>query len=155
MTNRRAKNLDDKAIDGIVQILDGWRGKLTWDLLIEAIAQRTKCTYTRQALHRHERILEAYQLRKEDLSVPGAGKQRVPESLSVPEVAALMERCERLEGENARLKAEKERLEIQFDVWAYNAYLKGADEDYLNRPLPEVNRELTKLPAKPRKAEKR
>ena len=37
MAKRRARNLDDHAIEHIVCVLDGWSGKLSWDLLIEAI----------------------------------------------------------------------------------------------------------------------
>lgn len=154
MANRRAKNLDDSIIEAIVQILDGWTEKLTWDLFIEAIAQRTRFTYTRQALHRHERILAAFQLRKDYLSDTRTGKQRAPESLTVPEVMALIQRYERLEGENARLKTENERLLLQFEVWAYNAHTRGLDEDFLNRPLPRIDREVTRLDAAPSRRKK-
>lgn len=68
MTKSRSKNLDDEAIELIVGILDGWSGKLTWDLLAEAIAKRTRVRYTRQALDKHCRIKAAFQLTKERLS---------------------------------------------------------------------------------------
>ncbi len=37
MTKRRARNLDDQAIERIIGILDGWSGKLSWDLLVDSI----------------------------------------------------------------------------------------------------------------------
>ena len=48
-SKQRAKNLDDADIEGIVCILDGWDGKLTWEALIEAIELRKRVRYTRQA----------------------------------------------------------------------------------------------------------
>lgn len=141
---KRAENLDAATIEQVVQVLDGWAGKLTWDALVTAVAERTGCTYTRQALHRHERIFKAFQIRKQNLS-RSKPQQRAPESLSTAEVTTLMDRCARLDAENARLKAENERLLLQFDVWAYNAHTRGLDEDFLNRPLPAIDREVTRI----------
>ena len=145
MKPKRAKNIDNKVVEAVVQVLDGWTGKLTWDLLITAIAERMGCTYTRQALHRQSRIFEAFKLRKQLLSRSRPTAERTPESLSVAEVNALMQRCGRLEGENTRLRAENERLLLQFVVWAYNAHTRGLDEDFLNRPLPSIDREVTRI----------
>jgi hypothetical protein len=61
----RARNLDDEDIADIVTILDGWSGPISWELLIEAIEQRKFACYTRQALHRHERIKHAFSMRKQ------------------------------------------------------------------------------------------
>lgn len=143
MAKRRARNLDDQAIERIVGVLDGWSGKLYWDLLIEAIEKRLGVRYTRQALDKHARIKSAYQATKTRLSkVPGSEPLQ---KLSTVEVGALTERLERLEAENARLKVENESLLEQFVTWAYNAYLKGMTKEYLSTPLPRVDRELTKL----------
>lgn len=143
MTKRRARNLDDHAIEHIVGVLDGWAGKLSWDLLIEAIEKRLAVRYTRQALDKHARIKSAYQVAKTRLSkVPGS---ELRQKLSTVEVGAFTERLKRLEAENARLKVENESLLEQFVTWAYNAYLKGMTKEYLSTPLPRVDRELTKL----------
>ena len=64
MPKNRARNLDDTVIAKIVGILDGWNGKLTWGLLIDAIEERLKARYTRQALDRHDRVKDAYALAK-------------------------------------------------------------------------------------------
>lgn len=142
MMRKRAKNLTDKDIADIVSILDGWSGKLNWDLLIEAVEQRKRVKYTRQALHKYERIQHAFSLRKKALS-DDAGT--VPEVES-PELQAALERIARLEGENARLAAENQRLLEQFVTWAYNAHTRGLDSAFLSRPLPPVDRDQTFRP---------
>lgn len=141
---RRGKNLTDDAIEQVVRLLDGWSGKLTWEALIDAIVTRLHCKYTRQALHKHERIKAAYTLRKEALGEPG--KEGVPRgSGQMGEAAA---RIARLEAENQRLEAENQRLLEQFVVWAYNAHTRGLDKEFLSHPLPRVNRDQT-MPTKP------
>lgn len=143
MAKRRARNLDDQAIERIVGMLDGWSGKLSWDLLIEAIEKRLDARYTRQTLDKHVRIKSAYQVTKTRLGkVPGS---ELHQKLSAVEVGALTERLKRLEAENARLKVENHSLLEQFVTWAYNAYLKGMTKENLSTPLPRVDRELTKL----------
>lgn len=151
MKSKREKNLDDAAIEDVVQVLDGWQGKLTWDLLIKAVAQRTGRTYTRQALHRHQRISEAFQLCKQQVSRSRPLTEKSPERLSADEVKVLIDRCARLEGENARLRVVNERLLLQFEVWLYNAHTRGLDADFLNRPLPSIDREVTRLKPKIKK----
>lgn len=141
MTRTRARNLDDDAIAEIVSILDGWTGKLSWELLIDAIARRTHAHYTRQALHNHERIRHAFGQRKKALAE--ARGERGPGADS-PELQAALERIARLEAENQRLDAENQRLLGQFACWAYNAHTRGLDQAFLSRPLPVVNRDQTK-----------
>lgn len=135
---RRGKNLTDDAIEQIVRILDGWSGKLTWEGLIEAVVARLHCRYTRQALHKHERIRVAYTLRKgtpdRDESVVSRDVQPMDETTA---------RIVRLEIENQRLEAENQRLLEQFVVWAYNAHSRGLSKEFLSQPLPRVNRERT------------
>jgi hypothetical protein len=136
----RSKNLSDHDILGIVAILDGWSGKLSWELFIQAIERKKFARYTRQALHRHERIRHAFKHRKEELSGVPRLALRQTES---PELFVALQRLERLEGENARLCAENQRLLEQFARWAYNAHNRGMSKDVLNRALPSVNREQT------------
>ena len=135
---RRGKNLTDDAIEQIVRILDGWSGKLTWDGLIEAVVARLHCKYTRQALHKHERIRAAYTLRKGALA---RGEAVV--SACVQPIDEATARIARLEIENQRLEAENQRLLEQFAVWAYNAHSRGLSKEFLSRPLPCVNRDRT------------
>ena len=134
----RSRNLTPDAIEQIVSILDGWSGKLTWDLLILSVARRLRGTYTRQTLHKHERIRRAFILRKQTLSTTVGVKKA-----SSPELQVANERIARLEAENQRLRMENDRLLEQFVRLAYNAYIRGLDEQFLSRPLPIINRQQT------------
>lgn len=149
MAHKRSKNLSDADVADIVSILDGWSGKLTWALLIEAIAKRKHAKYTRQALHAYERIQHAFALRKKALSEGGG----VVPKVESPELQASLQRIARLEGENTRLEAENQRLLEQFATWAYNAHTRGMDKEFLSNPMPPVNRDQTFRPkaAKPSK----
>lgn len=139
---RRGKNLTDDAIEQIVRLLDGWDGKLTWEALIDASVTRLHCKYTRQALHKHERIRMAYALRKESLRAQtGVVVQRGARAQT-----DAMVRIARLEAENERLEVENQRLLEQFVVWAYNAHTRGLDKEFLNQSLPRVNRDQTVPP---------
>lgn len=149
MARSRARNLSADDISDIVELLDGWTGKLTWELLIEAIRSRKRVMYTRQALHKHERIKQAFAVRKRLLS---AGKANVAPKVESPELAAALQRIVRLEGENARLESENQRLLEQFARWSYNAHTRGLDQQFLSRPLPPVNRDQTVLGADRRKS---
>lgn len=139
----RSKNLTDENIATIVEVLDGWVGKLTWEALIEAVSKRLNARYTRQALHQHERIRAAFVLSKARLLEAGAELDLG--SLSKAELEAFSERHLRLVSERDRLEKENQLLLEQFVVWAYNAHTRGLDEAFLNRPIPEVNRARTKL----------
>lgn len=142
---RRGKNLADQDIAAIVGILDGWRGKLTWEMLLDAVQSRMLGSYTRQALNNHVRIAEAFRDRKLALAEElGKAPRKRLANLS-PELQAALERIERLEAQNTRLQKENDRLLEQFARWAYNAETKGLDKAFLSRPLPSVNREPTKL----------
>lgn len=149
MTATRAKNLTDADIADVVGILDGWTGKLTWELLIDAIERRRRQRYTRQALHRHARIRHAFAHRKAALA---EGRARRVKGGNSPELQAALQRIARLDAENQRLRAENDRLLEQFARWAYNAHTRGMDENFLSRPLPEVNRDQTKRVLKAGKA---
>jgi hypothetical protein len=143
MTRIRAPNLDDDAIAEIVSILDGWSGKLSWELLIQSVKRRKQAAYTRQTLHNHARIKQAFALRKNALAEAQAGGLRKPKPAS-PELQVLLDRIERLEAANARLQAENHALLGQFASWAYNAQTRGLSEDFLNQPLPEIDRDRTR-----------
>lgn len=136
MKQRRAKNLDDAGIKQIVEILDGWSEKLTWELLIDAVELRTHNRYTRQTLHKHERIRNAFDLRKIAL----ADGDATIRSVRSPELQKALERIARLEVETKRIESENTQLLEQFVRWAYNAHTRGLDSNFLNRPLPPVSR---------------
>ncbi len=139
-SKKRAKNLGDSEIKKIAEILDGWSGKLTWELLIDAIELRMFSRYTRQALYKHERIRHAFELKKNELSEGRKDVKRV----ASPQLQIALDRIARLESENRRLESENNQLLEQFSRWAYNAHTRGLDSEFLNRPLPSVNRGQTK-----------
>lgn len=145
MMRSRERNLDDAVVTGIVQVLDGWSGKLSWEALIEAVERRAGLRYTRQALHRHERIRLAFAVRKKALSVR---TEEISCMVTSPELQVALERIARLEAENQRLVAENNSLLEQFARWAYNAQTRNLTEEFLNNPLPAVHREQSnRLPA--------
>ena len=142
MAIKRSKNLGSTDIAVIVEMLDGWKGKLTWDLLIDAVAARLHNRYTRQTLHKHERIRLAFETRK--AAPDGVSRRRGAASPASPELQAALERIERLENQSTRLEQENQRLLEQFVRWAYNAHVRGLDLVYLSQPLPTVNRGQTR-----------
>ena len=137
----RGRNLEDGDVASIVAVLDGWSGKLSWELLIEALEARKFARYTRQTLHKHEHIAAAFAARKKALA--GGVAEARAES---PELQAAVERVTRLEAENGRLKADNQLLLEQFARWAYNAQTRGLDRQFLNRPLPDVHRDQSARP---------
>lgn len=141
MAKKRSPNLGDAEIRTIVEILDGWSGKLTWELLIDAIEMRIFNRYTRQTLYKHERIRHAFDLNKNNQSGEGGDARQV----ASPQLQAALDRISRLEAENRRIESENNQLLEQFARWAYNAHTRGLDHDFLNRPLPPINRGQTKV----------
>jgi hypothetical protein len=139
IVRKRAKNLTDTDIKQVVEILDGWSGKLTWELLIDAVELRMHNRYTRQTLHKHERIRHAFDLQKKNLSgVEGNAGRTVTREMQIA-----LQQIERLKAENRRLESENDRLLEQFTRWAYNAHTRGLDKEFLDQPLFAVNRGQT------------
>ncbi|WP_124550784.1 hypothetical protein [Burkholderia cenocepacia] len=132
---RRSPNLTADRIDSIVGIIRSWEGRLTWPALIKAVATQMRSTYTRQALYNQERIRVAFGVYRASSNVNGIDKRPVSAALR-----ASMERVQRLELENAELRKREELLLEQYVRWAYNAATRGLSEEFLNRPLPPLNR---------------
>lgn len=135
-----AKHLTPKDIDALVALIDTWEGKLTWEALCEEGAKLIGSRPTRQTLNAHERIKTAFLGRKAHLK-DGYIPSKRPASLSIAE-----QRIHRLEGENARLQAENDRLLEQFVRWQYNAYKHGMSKDKLDASLPQINRDSSEKP---------
>lgn len=132
---QRARNVDDKVISEVLSALDGWTGKLTWELLLDEVAARTRQRYTRQALSAHARLQQAFSARKKALS---DHPDKDNDALT-PEQQVIA----RLEAQVQRLEAENNNLLERFAVWAYNARTRGLDERFLSQPLPQVRRQQT------------
>ena len=141
MTRIRGKNIDEATVETIIGILDGWSSKLSWDLLREAVFAQVGHRYTRQALDANERISATYKLHRTRLR---GGTQEAPSPDMSPEVRILHELNERLEAENARLLAENQAYIETFTTWAYNASNRGLTNEYLNTPIPKIDKEQTR-----------
>jgi hypothetical protein len=132
----RSENLTDEHIEIIVSLLDGWTvSKLTWRTLIEGIYFKTKQHYTRQALSKHTRIKTAYDITKKRLLT-----ERGKEPTNKLSTDVLLQKLQKIEAENMRLKQENINLLEQFSRWAYNAYSKGITIEELNKNLPNIDR---------------
>jgi hypothetical protein len=126
----RSKNISDETIDLIVQLLDGWASKLTWDHLISAIDFRINQHYTRQALSNQTKIKQAYDKAKQRLqSNKQSNKMQVNQ----------LDKLKQVELENYKLKDQNHELLAQCARWTYNAYLLGISIDELDRPIQEIN----------------
>lgn len=130
-----AKHLTDRDIEKILAVLDGWKGKLTWDGLCDAVWKHIGKRPTRQSLDGHKQIQQAFADKKARLK-DGLGEVKVPPSLAIAG-----QRIKRLEEENSRLKGENSRLLEQYVIWQYNAYRHGLNEKKLNSPLPIIDRD--------------
>ena len=137
----RGRNLDDNDVADIVAILDGWSGKLSWELLVDAVEARKFMRYTRQTLHKHVRIAHAFAARKQ-----ARAQEDVGSCVDFPELRMAIERLARVESENERLARENRLLLEQFARWAYNAHSRGLSREFLDRPLPTVNRDQSSAP---------
>lgn len=135
-----AKHLTSKDIVILTQLLDAWEGKLTWEALCEEGAKLIGTRPTRQTLNTHKQIKNAYLNRKEQLK-SGSTPSKRPASLTIAE-----QRIRRLENTNSRLKAENERLLVQFVRWQYNAYKHGMSKEKLDAPLPPIDRDSSEKP---------
>jgi hypothetical protein len=126
-----AKHLTDRDIEAVVKILDGWQGKLSWELLCEACVSRIGIKPSRQTLWKVVRIQDAFEQCKKRIK-EGEPKVTLPLSLKIA-----ADTIARLERENQRLERENTRLLEQFVVWQYNAYAAGRTKFDLSRPLPK------------------
>lgn len=132
-----AKHLTDRDIQRVVELLDGWRGKLTWEILGSACEPIIGTAPARQTLYRCTRIAQAYEQAK------ARTKQVRGPSKSLPTVQTALDRIARLTAENERLQMENSRLLEQFVVWQYNAHVRGLTAAQLNAPLPAIDRGQT------------
>lgn len=127
-----APKMTDLMINQSVLMLDGWAGKLTWDLYLESLAVDIGHRYTKAAMLRHDRIKDAWDHAKERC------RGSIEDSSKPPEVALMDSRNRELEERIQRLTRENTRLLEQFVRWAHNASRRGMSLEELERPLPYV-----------------
>ena len=127
-----APKMTDQAINQSVMMLDGWTGKLTWDLYLESLAVEIGHRYTKAAMLRHERIKAAWDHAK------NRAQNFAEAPKKAPEVELLLARNHELEERVERLTRENNRLLEQFVRWAHNASRRGLSLEDLDRALPYV-----------------
>lgn len=130
-----AKHLRDRDVERVVELLDGWQKKLTWERLSDACEQVIGTRVTRQTLAKYPRIKNAFEQTKDRLKNDVKGRS------GPAGWAQAIERIERLQNENERLNRENKELIEQFVVWQYNAHANGLSDADLNKPLPAIDRE--------------
>jgi len=143
MKKPRAPDLTDERIQVVLNTLDGWKGKLTWDLLIAAVKVSTGIAYSRFTFSDYPEIANAFALKKEALRGNWRGAPATPRD---ERVRAALEKVERLQSKIDRLTQENRLLKEQFVTWAHNAERKGVTIMMLNAPLPKPERERSKEP---------
>lgn len=129
-----AKHLTPKDISIVINLIDSWKDKISWDGLCNAIEPLIGTRPTRQTLNANEHIKKAFVLKKIQLK-NGFQHTKRPASLSIAE-----QRINRLESENERLKSENELLLQRFVIWQYNAYKHGLTLNKLDAHLPKIDR---------------
>lgn len=134
-----APKLTDQNIDKAVEILDGWVGKLTWDLYLAVLAVEIGHKYTKAAMLRHPRIRATWNHAKDRSQdeAPARGRGNAALAQSAKRIRELEQRVERLKRENNQL------LE-QFVRWAHNATRRGLSQQDLDKPLPVAIRKETR-----------
>ncbi|WP_035488881.1 hypothetical protein [Burkholderia multivorans] len=140
MKKSRAPDLTDDRIAVVLELLDTWKGKLTWHLLIDAVERTAGFRYSRFTFAEYPEIANAFSLRKEAL------RGTLPRSKGEPRderLRAALEQAERYRAKADRLEAENQLLSEQFVTWAINAERKGVTIDMLSAPLPKPNRDRT------------
>ncbi|SNU81746.1 hypothetical protein [Pandoraea sputorum] len=141
MKKNRAPDLTDERIAAIVETLDGWIGKLTWELLLDAVEASTGDRYSRFTFAEYPQIANAFSLRKDVL------RGALPRERGEPRderVRAALAQADRYKAKAERLEAENQLLTEQFVTWAINAERKGVTIDMLNAPLPKPERDRSK-----------
>ena len=154
----------------ILAIIDGWTGKLTYDLLSEKLQSELglKRLPSRHTYTKHDEIKHAFDLKKEELRNKKSAAIEEAKSLVDRDVklskllgnlnnddatiAELIKRVEKLENENERLNSENKRLGDQREIllerfarWQHNLQkMDGVDLNKLaatiDDPLPAKNR---------------
>jgi len=141
MKKSRAPDLSDERIGKVIEVLDEWKGKLTWELLLGEVEKAIGHRYSRFTFAEYPEIANAFTLKKDALrdTLPRARGEPRDERLR----AALVQ-VERYQAKIYRLEAENQLLIEQFVTWATNAERKGVTLDTLNAPLPKPQRDRSK-----------
>lgn len=141
MKKTRAPDLTDEVISKVLDILDDWKGKLTWELLLDSVELSTSHRYSRFTFAEYPQIANAFSFKKDIL------RRTMIRSASEPRderVRLALAQTARFKAKADRLEAENQLLIEQFVTWAINAERKGVTMDMMNTPLPKPNRGQSK-----------
>jgi hypothetical protein len=141
MKKTRAPDLTQERLQIILDILDSWKDKLTWELLIQAVEKATGFKYSRFTFIEYPQIANAFSFKKDALR--GMWKP-APTQPRDERVRAALEQVERYRAKVERLEKENQLLLEQFVTWAHNAERKGVTVTMLNSPLPKPQRDRSK-----------
>ncbi|KQW39044.1 hypothetical protein [Rhizobacter sp. Root404] len=141
MKKTRAPDLTPELIQAVLETLDNWKGKLTWDLLLAAVEKASGIAYSRFTLAEYSEVANAFSLKKEVLRSASKSELASPRD---ERVRAALEQATRLQSKVDRLKQENALLKEQFVTWALNAERKGVTMTMLNAPLAKPQRDRTK-----------
>lgn len=130
-----AMHLTDLHIKILIDLIDAWSEKLTWDALCDKGAEVLGFRPTRQTLNNHKAVKAAFDAKKIHQKT-GLMPSKRPESLAIAE-----QRIRKLESEVARLTYENERFIEQFIRWQYNAQKRGISKALLDDHLPVIDRD--------------
>jgi len=141
MKKKRAPDLTAERITVVLETLDGWKGKLTWELLLDAVQVSTGHRYSRFTFAEYPEIANAFSFKKDRL------RGTLPRERGEPRderVRAALAQVERYKAKADRLDGENQLLLEQFVTWATNAERKGVTLDMLDAPLPKPDRDRSK-----------
>jgi len=127
----KAPKLSDADIEKAIRLLDAWQGKLTWEMYLKVLSGDLNHKYTKMAMHKHARVMNAWDAAKSRLreSEPGVSHGNVV-------IAQAQKRMSELEARVERLTKENQSHLDRFLRWAYNAKGRGMTPEDLDRPLP-------------------
>ncbi|WP_165720911.1 hypothetical protein [Bordetella trematum] len=142
MRKSRAPDLTDERIATVLELLDEWRGKLTWELLLDAVEKKTGHRYSRFTFAEYPEIANAFTFKKNTLRGSLSRERSAPKD---EQIRAALSQVDRYRQKAERLQAENQLLVEQFVTWAINAERKGVTIDMLNAPLPKPNRDRSRV----------
>lgn len=129
------RHLTEHDIQVLVDLIDAWGGRLTWDGLCDRAGEVFGFRPTRQTLNAHLAVKSAFNAKKSHIK-NGPTPSRRPSSLSYAE-----QKIRKLESEVERHRFENERLIEQFIRWQYNAQKRGITKAMLDEHLPVIDRD--------------
>lgn len=138
MKKNRAPDLTQEHIATTLDTLDVWRGKLTWDLLLDKLEEIWGYRYSRFTMASYTEVANAFAHRKDALRGTFSKSRGTPTDARV---RAAIEQAERFKAKAERLEAENNLLLERFVTWAHNAERKGVTMDMLNTPLVKPDRD--------------